>query len=185
MTLSESVSRIISAYSAQGDHRTGTEVDKQSAEWLAAEIQAMGVSAELDSFEIDRLNVIKAELNTGDLRLAGVPLFDCGYTDAADRALKSSAKGFRIGLVHSPEAVAQAAAAGIDLYLTGHTHAGQICLPGGIPIMTNSTVGRSYASGLWRYGNMVGYTSSGIGVSGLPLRFNSQGEVTHITLRSA
>ncbi len=42
---------------------------------------------------------------------------------------------------------------------------------------------RRYASGLWRHGSMTGYTTTGIGVSGLPVRFNTRGEVVLITLR--
>ena len=44
---------------------------------------------------------------------------------------------------------------------------------------------RRYASGLWRHGDMQGYTSTGLGVSALPVRFNSRGEVVLITLRAA
>ena len=73
----------------------------------------------------------------------------------------------------------------VALYLTGHTHGGQICLPGGIPIMTNIRTARRYASGLWRHGRMTGYTTRGVGVSIMPLRFFSKGEVAVITLRSA
>ena len=44
---------------------------------------------------------------------------------------------------------------------------------------------RSYAAGLWRHHQMTGYTTSGIGVSGLPVRFNSRGEAVIVTLRRA
>ena len=70
-----------------------------------------------------------------------------------------------------------------DLLLGGHTHGGQVCLPGGLPLVTHCQNGRRYAAGLWRHGGMVGYTSRGVGVSGLPVRFNSRGELTLITLR--
>ena len=42
-----------------------------------------------------------------------------------------------------------------------------------------------HAAGLWRRGAMVGYTSAGAGVSVVPVRFNTRGEVTLITLRRA
>ena len=61
---------------------------------------------------------------------------------------------------------------------------GQVCLPGGWPIITHMNRYRRYARGLWRHGNMRGYTSAGVGVSGLPVRFNTRGEVVLITLRS-
>ena len=91
-------------------------------------------------------------------------------------------RGINIALVHSPELVHQAAEAGASLYLTGHTHGGQISLPGGRPILTNLATGQRFASGQWRCGSMLGYTSPGVGVSGLPVRFNTRGEVTVITL---
>jgi len=44
---------------------------------------------------------------------------------------------------------------------------------------------RRYGRGLWQHGKMLGCTSTGIGVSRLPVRFNSRGEVAVITLRKA
>jgi len=102
--------------------------------------------------------------------------------DAA-AALAGMPAGFRILLQHSPELLDEAEAADVSLYLTGHTHGGQICLPGGIPIMTNTRTPRRYASGLWQHGRMTGYTTVGVGVSVMPLRFFSKGEVAVITLR--
>ena len=105
------------------------------------------------------------------------------YTDAARAALESAPDGFKIALIHSAELAGIAANAGFSLYLAGHTHGGQVCLPGGIPIITHMDCHRRYASGLWRHGSMTGYTTTGIGVSGLPVRFNTRGEVVLITLR--
>lgn len=94
------------------------------------------------------------------------------------------AKAFRIALVHSPELAAPMAARGAALYLCGHTHGGQVCLPGGRPVTSQLHGERALASGLWRRGDMVGYTSAGAGVSGsLPLRLNSRSEVVRIRLR--
>jgi len=78
-----------------------------------------------------------------------------------------------------------AAAAGYAFYLAGHTHGGQICLPGGRPIVTQLTRCKHAAVGLWREAGMTGYTSSGLGVSDPAVRFNSRGEVTIFTLRRA
>lgn len=105
------------------------------------------------------------------------------YTEAAATALTEAPAGCKIALVHSPEAAELAARAGYDLYLCGHTHGGQVCLPGGTPILTNNLYRWRYAKGLWRCGDMQGYTSNGAGTSGLPVRFFSHGEVTLITLR--
>ena len=105
--------------------------------------------------------------------------------EEAAAALATMPEGFRILLQHSPELLDEAEAAGVSLYLTGHTHGGQICLPGGRPIMTNAKTPRKYAYGLWRHGRMTGYTTSGVGVSVMPVRFFSKGEAAVITLRRA
>jgi uncharacterized protein len=90
----------------------------------------------------------------------------------------------RIALVHTSELASDAAALGYSLYLTGHTHGGQICLPGGFPLITMG-MRRAYAAGLWRIGEMTGHTSRGIGVSCVPLRYHCPPEVALITLKSA
>ena len=90
--------------------------------------------------------------------------------------------GFTIFLAHSPEAYVEAAEFNARLYLCGHTHGGQICLPGRGPIFTNSRAPRFTAVGKWQYGDMTGYTSQGAGVSGIPLRFNCPGEIGLVSL---
>jgi predicted MPP superfamily phosphohydrolase len=105
------------------------------------------------------------------------------YTAAAKAALDDAPMGFKIALIHSAELADMAADAGFHLYLAGHSHAGQVCLPGGIPVITHMNRLRPYAAGLWRRAGMVGYSSSGLGVSGLPVRFNTRGEIVLITLR--
>src|SRR5664279_1255779 len=92
--------------------------------------------------------------------------------------------GFSILLSHTPEIYRQAAHAGFDLLLSGHTHGGQICLPGGIPITLDSALPRSFGSGAWKYRDMAGYTSVGAGSSVVPVRFNCPPEITLHHLRS-
>ncbi len=105
------------------------------------------------------------------------------YTRDADRAIAAAPDGFRIALVHSPEFAVPAANAGVSLYLSGHTHGGQLCLPGARPVITNQYGNRRYAVGLWECGAMLGFTSAGAGASVVPVRFNCRGEITMITLR--
>ena len=107
------------------------------------------------------------------------------FTPNALGALLRSAGGFRIALVHSAEVADHASAAGYALYLCGHTHGGQICLPNGRPIITHLLRCRHASVGFWREGNMVGYTSRGLGVGDIPLRFNCRGEIVVITLRQS
>jgi hypothetical protein len=89
---------------------------------------------------------------------------------------------FTILMCHSPEYDAQARQAGIGLFLCGHTHGGQICLPGGRALFINTPCPRRLAAGPWRSGDMFGHTSRGLGVSCFPARFNCPPEATLITL---
>ena len=120
-----------------------------------------------------------------EIHLTGTDDVHSFYTDAAAKALRESPPGFKIALVHSAELANLAAKAGFGLYLAGHTHGGQVALPGGRPIVTRMSCNRRYASGLWSCGGMTGYTSTGVGVASLPVRFNTRGELVLITLRSA
>ena len=85
---------------------------------------------------------------------------------------------FSILLSHTPEVYRHAAHAGFDLLLSGHTHGGQICLPGSIPITLSSVLPRRFGSGAWRYHDMVGYTSVGVGSSIVAVRINCLPEIT-------
>ncbi|MFA9476392.1 MAG: metallophosphoesterase, partial [Filomicrobium sp.] len=79
---------------------------------------------------------------------------------------------FSVLLSHTPEIYRQAAHAGFSLLLSGHTHGGQICLPGGIPITLDSVLPRRLGAGPWKHHTMDGYTSVGAGSSVVPVRFN-------------
>ncbi len=81
-------------------------------------------------------------------------------------------------LSHTPEIYRQAAHAGFALLLAGHTHGGQICLPGSIPITLDSALPRSLGSGAWKYHEMAGYTSVGAGSSIVAVRLNCPPEIT-------
>jgi len=90
---------------------------------------------------------------------------------------------FSILLSHTPEIYRQAACADFDLMLSGHTHGGQICLPGGVPITLDAKLPRRMGSGLWKYRNMVGYTSVGVGSSTVAARINCPPEIALHHLR--
>jgi predicted MPP superfamily phosphohydrolase len=121
----------------------------------------------------------------------GRHIFLAGIDDAhfyrVDNIEKAAAEmhqdAFSILLSHTPENYRQAFHAGFDLLLAGHTHGGQICLPGGIPITLSSSLPRSMGSGSWKYRGMAGYTSVGAGSCGVPVRFNCLPEITLHHLR--
>lgn len=89
----------------------------------------------------------------------------------------------RILLAHSPEVWREAARMGFDLMLCGHTHGGQICLPGGFPIVRRARVPRRMIAGPWSVGSLRGYTSRGTGGCSVPARLNCPPEITVHVLR--
>lgn len=114
-----------------------------------------------------------------DIYLAGI---DDAHYYRVDNIEKAASEipdnGFSILLSHTPEIYRQAAYAGFDLLLSGHTHGGQICLPGSIPITLNSILPRRMGSGAWKYNDMLGYTSVGVGSSIVAVRINCLPEIT-------
>ncbi len=86
-------------------------------------------------------------------------------------------------LSHTPEPYRNAAHADFRAMLCGHTHGGQICLPGGIPLITDCDCPRAFARGPWRYHDLVGYTSVGAGSSIVDVRLNCPPEITLHRLR--
>jgi predicted MPP superfamily phosphohydrolase len=123
----------------------------------------------------------------------GQRIFISGVDDPhfyrADDIEKASSQipsdAFSILLAHTPEVYDRAACAGFDLLLSGHTHGGQLCLPGGIPIKLEAVLPRSMGAGAWRHRGLVGYTSVGAGTSLLPVRLNCPPEITLHSLRLA
>ena len=80
-------------------------------------------------------------------------------------------------LSHSPEIYKNTAHAAFDIMLAGHTHGGQICLPGGWPLILNADCRRRYCNGRWDYHGLQGYTSAGSGACVVDVRFNCPPEV--------
>ena len=113
-------------------------------------------------------------------------LDDCSYYGSDDIELASRGipdGAFKIMLCHSPNQYAQARRRGYGLYLAADTHGGQICFPGGRPILTGARCPRRMVRGRWSYKGMAGYTSRGVGVSRVRARLFCPPEITVITLR--
>ena len=91
---------------------------------------------------------------------------------------------FSVLLSHSPETFQEAARLGFDFQLSGHTHGGQLCLPGGYPVVVPCRLEKKFLSGRWRHESLLGYTSPGTGSCGVAARLNCPPEVTLHILRS-
>jgi hypothetical protein len=68
--------------------------------------------------------------------------------------------------------------AGVDLYLAGHTHGGQL-----YPLIWVNDRVFQFNRGLYHFGNMQVYTSCGSGTFGPPMRIGTRSEVTVLEMR--
>jgi hypothetical protein len=130
--------------------------------------------------------VVRMDFRGAELYLAGVD--DPHFYRTADLAGVRDAipnDGFSLLLCHSPETYREAAGCGFDLMLSGHTHGGQICLPGGHALVRVCDAPKPMQAGAWQYSELRGYTSVGTGSCGVPLRYFCPPEITlHRLLRA-
>ncbi len=150
-----------------------------------------GHAAWMDKFRELGLRVLNNEhiaISRGDASLYVAGLTDTAAARFGDplpdlrRALADIPPGATtILMAHRPGAAATAAAAGVALQLSGHTHGGQIL---GLDRITKAANG-GFVSGLYRVGAMQLYVSNGTGLwNGLPIRLGVPPEITRIVLRA-
>jgi hypothetical protein len=139
---------------------------------MVPEIESMGIRMLLN----ESVTIVRGDQR---IHLAGI---DDAHYYRADNIQKVASSIPRdeisILLSHTPEVYRQAAHAGFQVMLSGHTHGGQICLPGSIPITLDSVLPRRMGAGPWKYGALTGYTSVGAGSSIVPVRFHCLPEIT-------
>jgi uncharacterized protein len=144
----------------------------------------------IEEVEVLEANGLKILLNESidlghNLFLGGVDdphLYECDDLVAAAKRIPSTANN--ILLIHSPEKVKEAHAAGFQSYLCGHTHGGQIKLPLLGRPFTNARCKRALAFGEFEYKGMQGYTHNGTGASSVAARFGCPSEIVIHTLKS-
>lgn len=103
--------------------------------------------------------------------------------DTARRGIPQGACS--ILLSHSPATYDEARRHGFSFMLSGHTHGGQICLPGGLALIRNGRCPTAQFAGAWTHHGLHGYTARGTGSCGVPARFNCPPEITVHVLRAA
>jgi uncharacterized protein len=108
---------------------------------------------------------------------ASVPGHDSDPTKALRSAPQNAVK---VLLAHHPESHVAAAAAGVDLQLSGHTHGGQF-----FPFSVFVRWKHRYYKGLYRVGKLWIYVNRGTGFWGPPLRFGVPAEITLLELKRA
>ena len=89
----------------------------------------------------------------------------------------------RIVLSHYPDLIRNIGFLEADLYLTGHTHGGQICFPGRIPIIRHDSLSMKFITGINRFQQTWLVVNRGLGFSSVPIRLFCPAEVIEIRLQ--
>ena len=119
----------------------------------------------------------------------GVRFWLAGVGDVMERGadLQRALRGIdrnqpAVLLAHEPDFADQVAGSGVDVQLSGHSHGGQVCLPGLGPLYL-PPLARKYPWGLRQIEGLTLYTNAGIGTIHVPVRWNCRPEITLVTLR--
>lgn len=119
----------------------------------------------------DRTGVVELNGAGRVLELRGIKVGIAGLAVGNEKNLARSLAGipadaFSIFLYHYPDLIREISARNVDLYCAGHTHGGQVALPGYGALVTFSKLGKQYESGLYREGSTSLYVNRGVGMEG-------------------
>jgi uncharacterized protein len=125
-----------------------------------------------------------------EIVLDGMPVELLGLDDAHMRAQdyrvapRRAPERFGLAVMHSPDSAPESAALGYNFMVAGHTHGGQVCLPGYGALVTNCSMPPRIVKGLARIGETILHTSAGLGTSKYaPFRFACRPDATILELR--
>jgi hypothetical protein len=160
------------AFACMGNHDYFTD-----GEHLARELERRGL-------HVLRNRGVVVERGAARLYVAGV---DDTWTSRDDlgRALAKRPEGVpTVLLAHDPDVFPQAEARAVELTLSGHTHGGQLAVPGVRRLSLARFITR-WTAGLYRRGRSWLYVNRGAGTTGPPVRLGAAPELAVITLRRA
>ena len=128
--------------------------------------------------------VQRIQIGKDYLYFAGVDDVLLGMNRLDQVLAKLPEKERAILLVHEPDFANVSAATGrFNLQLSGHSHGGQVNIPGiGAPVLPQ--LARIYPQGLYKVGKMYHYTNRGVGMTRPFIRINCRPEITVFTLKS-
>lgn len=154
--------------------------------WIEA-LRDLGVQVLMNEHVIIHHNKDSQDPERAVVVVAGVTDYSAHHFDESHRSDPQTALAhapaltlFRLLLAHQPRSAPEAAAAGFDLQLSGHTHGGQFW-PWGYFVKFQ----QPYTAGLHKLGSLWVYTSRGTGYWGPPKRFGAPSEITHLRLVKA
>jgi predicted MPP superfamily phosphohydrolase len=119
------------------------------------------------------------------LFVAGVDDTWTGQADVARAVADRPPDAHTILLAHDPNLFPEAARLGVTLTLSGHTHGGQLAIPGLSRRFNLARIMTRFSSGLYRAGSSLLYVNRGSGTTGPPIRLGTRPEIALITLRCA
>lgn len=161
-------------YFVTGNHEYYSGVD----EWLR-ELERLGIKVLRNERVV--LGEPEAQVAIAGVDDASAHRFGDGHGSDVERALQDHPPSIPVVLLaHQPKTIHAAAKAGVDLQLSGHTHAGQIW-----PFSYLVRLDQPFLSGLHRQDGTQIYVSAGTGYWGPPLRLGTQAEVTKLVLRTS
>jgi len=182
---------------------SGTDYHGDVAEVIGALRAKLGVFASMGNHDYfgegEPLISLLRERNVRVLRNEGVVIDRGGATlwlaaiddtwtrrDDLARALRDRPPGaMAVLLAHDPDRFDQAADAGVEVVLSGHTHGGQIAVPFAARALGLANFAHRYRLGFYRRGRSTLHVSPGLGTTGTPLRLGVAPEVTILVLRVA
>ncbi len=179
-----------------GDFLKTIECLKMALPHIHSKEGILGILGNHDSWEmirpLERLGIVmlinesvKIQRGKESLWILGVDdphYYQCDDYQKASRGVPDDA--FRLLLAHATSVLFNLdSEQPANFCLCGHTHAGQICLPLLGPVITHSILKGEFVYGKWDYHGMKGYTTSGVGTSGINVRYNTRPELVKIVLR--
>jgi predicted MPP superfamily phosphohydrolase len=130
------------------------------------------------------------EISKGEnsILLSGIDDYRYGNPKVAStiKSIPDNQHQFKLLLSHNPDSFLLRDAADLEYYdltICGHTHGGQLCLPGRIPLITRTNQ-REHYSGISRFRDKLVYVNRGLGCGGLPFRLFCPPEIVSLKLKS-
>lgn len=158
-------------FASMGNHDYFTEGDA-----MADALAAAGLS-------VLRNTGVELERGGAKIFLAGVDDTWTGRDDLTAALAARPAGMPTVLLAHDPALFSEAAARGVALTLSGHTHGGQLGVPFFSKRWNLARVITRFTTGLYQDGAATLYVTRGLGTTGVPIRLLVPPEITVLTLR--
>jgi predicted MPP superfamily phosphohydrolase len=170
-------------YSCIGDHDNWAYRDDNSRSLREVEEAMNKYNVKMFNDKDTVLDIKHSAIEITFLTSTYVEHLKPGIVDSLIRVHNHS--DFRIVLIHQPNILAlrKAAEAGYNLFLAGHTHGGQVTFLFPFINLTPTLLETRFVRGDFHFGKMLMVVTRGLGMSLVPMRYNSTPEITVIVLR--